>query len=244
MRDAAVLVVGERRLVMLLAHPLMEGLQAVLPIIRQRGAVEQVAFPVPQRRLHRPLRQVVFRLQAAVQVVIVHHCRRPVRPVFVGIARGRLRVGSIVGHAGEAVKIIVRVFHLAAVAVLHLFEQAAAVVLVDVRGERLRAHLHRGFAAQAVVVEGIGHIRGGVAGSVVAVGLDAVIFVSVGIFVGLAAGDGLDGGDALGGVVLVFHCLPGGVGDALEGEIVVQRVRDGVAGKIIGATLTNSHSNE
>ena len=63
------------------ARALVEGLQAVLRVIRQRGAVEDVAVFVPQRGLHGALGQVVLRLHGAVQAVIAYHRRRAVRAV-------------------------------------------------------------------------------------------------------------------------------------------------------------------
>lgn len=117
---------------------------------------------------------------------------------------------------------------------LYLREQAVAVVFVDVRGKRLRAHLHRGLAAEVVIIEGVGDVRGRIVRGVVADRLDAVLLVGVGILVSLAVGGGLHAGDALGVIVGIADRLASGVGDAVEfAGARVGAARHGVAAGVL-----------
>lgn len=211
-------------------HFLAEAVEVGMAGVLQRGAVESVAVRADQRTLAGAVREVVFRLVAAPKVVVMHARRHTVRAVLVGVAVGRL---VVIAQAGETVELVVGILHLAAVAVLYLREQAVAVVFVDVRGERLRTHFHRGFAAEVVIIEGVSDIRRIVRG-VVADRLDAILLVGVGILVGLAVGGGLHAGDALGVIVGIADRLAGGVGDAVEFTgVCVGAARHGVAAGVL-----------
>ena len=194
-------------------HFLAEAVEVGMAGVLQRGAVEAVAVRADQRTLAGAVREVVFRLVAAPKVVVMDARRHAVRAVLVGVAVGRF---IVIAQAGDTVEIVVGILHLAAVAILHLLKQAIAVVFVDVRGKHLRAYLHRGLAAEVVIIEGVGDVRGRVVRGVVADRLDAVLLVGVGVLVGLAVGGGLHAGDALGVIVGIADRLAGGVGDAVE----------------------------
>ena len=199
--------------------------------VLQRSAVNRNARFVAQRSPAGALGKVVFRFVGTVQVVVMDARCLAVRAVLIGIAVCSF---VIVPHTGEPVKIVVSIFHLAAVAVLHFAEQAVAVVFVDVRGKRLRAYLHRGLAAQVVVIKGIGDVHGRVAGGVVADRLDAVFLIGVGVLVGLAVRTGLHAGSTLCAVISVTDALPGGVGDAVEfASASVYIARHGIAARVL-----------
>ena len=231
-RHAVVPVVGIGGLVSLRPDVLSEAFQIAQLVVLQPRAVHQASVAViPHLYLTRAIRQIVVRSRRAAKVGVLHFAGLAVRAVLVGIALGAL---PVVLYARQTVVSIVGVAHLAAVAVLHFGKQTVAVVLIDVRGKGLAAHLDGGLPSHCIVIKGVGYVRS-IAGGIVRHGLDAVVFISVGVFVGLAVAGSGHVGYAFGGVVAVVHCLAGGIRYAGQGAVVgVHDLCNGVSPRVFG----------
>ena len=79
-------------------------------------------------------------------------------------------------------------------------------------------HLDGGLPSHFIVIKAVGYVRS-IAGGVVRHGLDAVVFIGVGVLAGLAIRSRLHLRHALGSVVAVVHRLPVRIGDAGQRSI-------------------------
>ena len=65
--------------------------------------------------------------------------------------------------------------------------------------------------AEAVILKGIGHVIGGIAGRIMRDGLDSVILIGIAVAIGLAVRCGLHGSDSLRRIVGIVDGLTVGV---------------------------------
>ena len=225
-RHSVVSIISILRLEVCISRCFIERLYTILFIVFNQSTIFEIFLSVALFGFIRTVSLVVTRSNRAAVGRIFHERGTTFRIVLIRESR---RFVVVIAYARNAIKVIIGVLYLAAVAILNFLKSALAVRAINIRRKRLICDLHRGLAAKLVILKVIHNVHC-VASRIVRNRLEFVILISVLIPAGSTLSihriGGLHTGNTIRRIVAVVHRLPCRVGYAQKLTVCVQCIRN------------------
>ena len=225
-RHSVVSIISILRLEVCISRCFIERLYTILFIVFNQSTIFEIFLSVALFGFIRTVSLVVTRSNRAAVGRIFHERGTTFRIVLIRESR---RFVVVIAYARNAIKVIIGVLYLAAVAILNFLKSALAVRAINIRRKRLFADLHRSLSTKVVILEVIHNVYS-ITSRIMCHRLESVILISVLIPAGSTLSvhriGGLHTGNTIRRIVAVVHRLPCRVGYTQKLAVCVQRIRN------------------